>query len=357
MTRRTFVALPLLFARAGLITALARRQVRVGVFGLFHPRELIVRPADGGEIVLRTDRATHVLRGRDEVHVLAAGESLQIVTAGSASLADAVRVGGRSGGAADLEISVPGRITRAFQGQVDFARMGDALTPIVSMDLEAAVASVVAAEQGVSTPMEALKAQAVAARSYFTAARGRHEGFDFCDTTHCQFLRDPPATESLFARATGETSGAVLAFRGTPIAVLYSASCGGRTQSLADAGFGMTDGYPYFSVECPYCALHATQWDSRLALNDVTERLEVDRSEKTRLAIGRRNGWSAVPGNNFEVIRESDALVLHGRGQGHGIGLCQAGATGLAGDGASFGEILAHYLPGTTLKIASEAGH
>jgi SpoIID/LytB domain protein len=118
------------------------------------------------------------------------------------------------------------------------------------MDLETAVASVVAAEQAGSTPPEALKAQAVAARSYYTGARHRHRAFDFCDTTHCQFLREPPTSDHPAARAARETAGLVLAFRGAPIEALYSASCGGRTRTLADAGLRAADGYPYFSVEC-----------------------------------------------------------------------------------------------------------
>ena len=96
---------------------------------------------------------------------------------------------------------------------------------------------------------------------------------------------------------------------------------------------------------------HPKEWDSRLQLDAETQRLEADRSEDARLAVGRRNGWSVVPGNSFETTREADALVLHGRGQGHGIGLCQAGAAALARDGAPFAEILAHYYPGTTLAM------
>ena len=210
----------------------------------------------------------------------------------------AVRVTGPTGQAADLQLSVPGRITRRFHGRLDVILDGSELVPVVSMDLETAVASVVAAEQIGSTPPEALKAQAVAARSFFIAARRRHHGFDFCDTTHCQFLREPPAADHPAARAARETAGLVLAFRGAPIPAFYSASCGGRTRTLAEAGLDAADGYPYFSVECG----------------------------AARHAAGDRNG--------------------------HGIGMCQRGAASLAAEhGASFAEILKHYYPGTTLEV------
>jgi peptidoglycan hydrolase-like amidase len=131
------------------------------------------------------------------------------------------------------------------------------------------------------------------------ASGHRHRGFDVCDTTHCQFLREPPNEDQPAARAARETVGLVLAYRGSPIAAFYSASCGGRTRTLAEAGLSPGEGYPYFSVEC----VSATQ----------------------RHAEGERSG--------------------------HGIGLCQEGAASMAfGAGASFEEILRHYYPGTTLQ-------
>ncbi len=344
-------SLLLLVVSLGGAPAATVTDVRIGVFGLFHPQSLTVRSVREGGITLRTDRDACVLRDGEAASVRAVGGLVRVECAGRALSGATLRIVGPTGGTADLEMSVPGAITRTFRGHVGVTMAGQELVPVVSMDLETAVASVVAAEQIASTPIAALEAQAVAARSYFVAARGRHRGFDFCDTTHCQFLREPPGAGSPATRAARDTAGLVLAFRGAPIAALYSASCGGRTRSLADAGLQTTDLYPYFSVECSYCARHAKEWESRLALDAETERLDADRSERARLAVDRRRGWSAVPGNNFETTREPGALVLHGRGEGHGVGLCQAGAAALAAEsGATFAEILARYYPGTTLE-------
>jgi hypothetical protein len=68
------------------------------------------------------------------------------------------------------------------------ARNSD-LFAVATLDRETAVSSIVAAEMAESTPSEALKAQAVVARS-FLAADARHSDFDFCDTTHCQFIME-----------------------------------------------------------------------------------------------------------------------------------------------------------------------
>jgi hypothetical protein len=285
-----------------------RDGVRVGVFGLFHPRALSVRPGDENGLALVTDRDTLILRGRETADIrIVDGATLRVTCAERSVITETLRVASAREDITGVELSVvelsvPGRITRLFRGQLDITPIENELVAVVSMDLETAVASVVAAEQIASTPLEALKAQAIAARSYLVAARGRHHGFDFCDTTHCQFLREPPAPDRRAARAARETAGQVLAYRDRTIPAFYSASCGGRTRSLADIGRPVADGYPYFSVECAYCGRHP-----------------------------------------------------NGLAQGHGLGLCQVGAADLAATRhASCAAILAHYYPATNLTTLPE---
>jgi peptidoglycan hydrolase-like amidase len=261
--------------------------VTIGVFGLFHPTELEVRPAHGGAIVVERAGVRETLEG---AHAL--------------RIREAAHVTGRDGGPSEFVLSVPGRIRREFHGRLEIRPDHQALLAIVEMDREIAVASIVAAELPASTPLEALKAQAVAARSFLAASHHRHDGFDFCDTTHCQFLREPPKPGSPAARAAEETRGLALAYQGHVIAALYSADCGGHTRALADAEWKSPDprpdDYPYFAVECP-----------------------------------RRKPEASGP--------------ISGPVSGHGVGLCQAGAAEMAQTGASFREILNHYYPATTL--------
>lgn len=312
MTRRSFLTLAIVVGHGPGIARAARApfettapdRVRVGVFGLFHPRALSVRPGDARGLAIVTDRDTLVLRGRETADVrFIDGSTMQVTCAGRSITTDALHVlvlrgAGARDDIADVELSVPGRITRLFRGTLDITPVEEELVSVISMDLETAVASVVAAEQIAATPLEALKAQAIAARSYLVASPGRHRGFDFCDTTHCQFLREPPAPNRRAAQAARETAGQVLAYRDRIIPAFYSASCGGHTQSLADVGRPVADGYPYFSVDCPYCARHA---------------------DSPR--------------------------------QGHGLGLCQVGAADLAATRhAACADILAHYYPGTEQK-------
>lgn len=234
--------------------------VAICVFSLFHPRELVVRPWRGHPSSLAGMRRVRVSDA--DLPFTASGEFV---------------------------LAVPGKIERRFHGELQIRAVDGELRAIVRMDLETAVASVVAAESPPGAPMEALRAQAVAARSFFAASHGRHQGFDFCDTTHCQFLRQPPDLRERAWRAAESTHGLTLQYNGKTIPALYSADCGGHTDSLAGDQGG---GYPYTGVECP-----------------------------------RHSGLR----------------------RGHGWGLCQVGAAAMAASGAGFERILAFYYPGTSV--------
>jgi peptidoglycan hydrolase-like amidase len=258
----------------------AAQVVQIGVFSLFRPVELRVSPVSSAVLVITGD-TRDILEGR------------QTMAISLARISEPVRVSAPDGSETDFRLSIPGKIERQFHGILTIQAGDHKLIAVVAMDREVAVASVVAAEMPASTPKEALKAQAVVARSYYAAAGPRHDAFDFCDSTHCQFLRQWPQPSEDAFQAARETSGLVLTYLGKPFAAFYSASCGGQTRSLADAG----PGYPYYAVPCDFCRRHS-------------------------------------PG----VV------------EGHQLGLCQKGAAGLAQSGIGFREILDHYYPGTSVE-------
>jgi peptidoglycan hydrolase-like amidase len=156
------------------------------------------------------------------------------VVAGSRSAGSWI-ASARDGGAAAFRLIVPGKIHRIYWGRLTVQARNGELLAVISMDRETAVASIVAAEMVESAPMEALKAQAVVTRSFLAAGR-RHIDFDFCDTTHCQFLKSPPPLTSRVAKAVEATRGLILVYRGKPLAPMYSSRCGGQTRSLRDVG-------------------------------------------------------------------------------------------------------------------------
>jgi len=253
-----------------MIQALA--TIHISVFSLFHPTEFTVRPAQSSAIVLETAHGKQVLEG-----------------AQTGNIKGPARVTARDGGPAHFILSVPGRITREYYAKLEVRPEGNHLLALVEMDRETAVASIVDGESPGSLP-EARDAQAVAVRSYLVAMHGRHIGYDFCDTTHCQYLRGVSTKGALGQTAAIHTSGLAISYQGHVVPALYSADCGGHTKSLEEAGWPTSE-YPYFGVSCP----------------------------------------------------------IKGEMRGHGIGLCQRGAIELARLGKSFREIIGYYFPATVL--------
>jgi stage II sporulation protein D len=186
----------------------------------------------------------------------------------------------------------------------------------------------------------------VVTRSYFRAGRGRHHNFDFCDLTHCQFLREPPPPGSAAAEAVRATQGLVITYEEKPVAAMFTRSCGGRTRTPAELGLPV-NGYPYFGVVCDYCHQNPSRWRRQVSREDAE--LLSGQGESGRLAIDRRLGWNAVPGNTYTMQTVNGEVVLEGTGQGHGIGLCQRGTKGMAENGASYREILEHYFPNSSI--------
>jgi stage II sporulation protein D len=298
----------------------------------------------GGEKTFVLERSS----GSDTAEITVSGGDLLLHTGKQSVRISELRASTRGNGASDFMLAIPGKITRRYHGLLEVKAGAGNLVPVIQMDLESAVASVVQAESAPDAPLEALQAQAVATRSYVVAARARHRDFDFCDTTHCQFLREPPPPESNASRATVATRGLVLAYQGRAVPAMFTRSCGGRTRTPQEVGLS-GEGYPYFSAVCEYCLRHPTHWIRHLAPADAADMDLRQPTENSRLETDRHLGWDAVPSNNFIARHDAAGVVLEGTGEGHGIGLCQAGAKAMAQSGASFREILAHYYPNTTV--------
>ncbi len=328
------------------------QEVRIGVLGLFRPQQLILTAPLGTTVVVRAGSNSIVLEasaGYDLARLTTFRDELFLEVGEVKFSAHEIHAASPADAAVEFQLAIPGKICRSYHGTLDVRSSSGVLEPVVGMDLETAVASAVLAESAPRAPMEELKAQAVATRSYYISAKARHRDFDFCDTTHCQFLRQPPAEQNDSWHATMATRGLVLEYLGRPIAAMFTRSCGGTTRTPADLSM-TTDGYPYFAIDCSYCRREPVRWQTRVSLADAHELIQG--GEAARLRIDRRLGWRVVPSNNFDVHAENSWANLEGTGEGHGIGMCQRGATSMAEAGARYREILDFYYPNTDIVSA-----
>lgn len=265
----------------------------------------------------------------------------------------------------------------------------DALRVVLRMPLEDYVAGVLAGESGNFRNLEAMKAMAVAVRTYAARFRGRHVagGFDYCDTTHCQDLR--LAVENPRTRAAAHaTAGELLWHAGALATAYYHAHCGGK---LAAAGeVWPTVKAPYLKTQPdPYCAAAPLHWQTTLARAEITQALAASgvrlpeqwqgvavvarsasgRAQRlrfagpggsaevaastVRFAVGRALGWNRIRSELYEIRSDAAGVTFTGAGAGHGVGLCQAGAEQMAAQGRSYRDTLAFYYPGTSVARGS----
>src|SRR5271157_543839 len=259
-----------------------------------------------------------------------------------------------------------------------------ALLLAATLPVERYVELAVAAESGAADSPESRKALAVAARSFALQPSHGHTAFDVCDSTHCQWVHWRSTTEAHAAALA--TAGEVLWLHGSRAAAYFHQNCGGRTASAgevwpAKAASNHAARGALISRPDPFCQrAGSSEWSATLSRAELTQALaaaglaapgwksltvaqrgESGRAtmllvgstqvlaEHFRLAVGRALGWNRIRSNWFEVAAQGDGFLFHGRGSGHGVGLCQAGAAQMAQEGRGYREILAQYFPGSTV--------
>jgi stage II sporulation protein D len=169
--------------------------VTVAVFRLFHPERVDITTQHNAMVSIQTGsvEVKRVLGRGQRLQVESRGEGLEVKVfehderLSLARKADALRTEETV-----CTLSVPGAIQRDFSGRLELAVLRGRLLSRVTVQEEAAVQQILASEMAEAQEPEALKTQAILVRSYLRTATGRHrkDGYDFCDTTHCQFFTD-----------------------------------------------------------------------------------------------------------------------------------------------------------------------
>ena len=238
--------------------------------------------------------------------------------------------------------------------------------------------------------------QAVVARTYAMASRGRHsaEGFDVCSTTHCQLYEPSRLQTSRWAgsarTAAARTSGLVLWYKQAPVTALFHADCGGYTSTAVNVWGGTARPYITARADDDIEGVVHTAWrydvsaadllrvlnsDARMGVGrridtlqvvdrDVSgradtvalngERDRLVRAEDLRARLTRAFGARTIRSTMFTVRRERASFVFEGRGFGHGVGLCQAGAMARLKAGVTLRDVLLRYFPQTTLHTLGD---
>ncbi|MBR1884803.1 MAG: SpoIID/LytB domain-containing protein [Schwartzia sp.] len=285
-----------------------------------------------------------------------------------------------------------------YRGHIVLSLAADGtITVINEVKLDDYIGGVISEEMSPDWPSEALKAQAVAARTFAVYSLGLHDedGYDVCTTTHCQVYGGIESESPEGLRAVSATRGEILTYQGKAIYAAFHASSGGMTAGSEEAG-GMALPYLKPVRDSGDQATPNRHWQVSLSVRELSSKLAAsgfsvgslkalgltplkvgqgapDRypsgrveqvrfvgSKQTVSVSGTKLRWMlGLPGTLFEIHLDKEAakgkidlsgkdtakLVFDGYGRGHGIGLAQWGAKAMAAQ-KQYREILGHYYKG-----------
>lgn len=359
----------------------ARSILRVGMWTLWRDREVLLKPAGpNSRITFRTCADCAALSFAQPIGIRAEGDRITIAGPDKNGNASRVWISGAATFTAHGE-------TATLQNPVTVFAHAGILVIAVSIPVESYVERVVASESGPTDSPQSLQALAIAVRTFALHEAHGHTDYDLCDSTHCQLLhwggnraRQPAARAAALA-----TAAETLWFHSRRALAYFNKDCGGRTVSPVEI-WPRACAVPYLASRSDrYCTGGGgNEWSSELSRAELSnalaatgvaapgwQHLTVERrgesgrvvtlhldatqvsAEPFRLAVGQALGWNRIPSTWFEVSQQGDRFLFHGRGWGHGVGLCQKGAAAMAAGGHSTEQIVQQYFPGA--QSADEA--
>ena len=251
--------------------AAARETLRVGMWTLWHDREVVLTPAGPDHKItaaklLRVRRRSHSLK---KATIRAEGDALTLTAAGKTGTATRILLAG------PVTLTAHGETVTLHDPVAITARNG-ALVIVVTLPVESYVERVVASESGPADSAESLKALAIVVRSFALHEAHGHADYDLCDSTHCQLLHWGGNGERAAAAhaATLATAGETLWFHGQRALAYFGKDCGGRTAS-PDEIWPRAKPVPYLpSQPDRFCTADGgSEWASEITHAELTAAL------------------------------------------------------------------------------------
>lgn len=272
-----------------------------------------------------------------------------------------------------------------YRGKLELHNVLGKIYIINILNIEEYLFSVVPSEMPSSWNIEALKAQAVASRtySYYHLLKNKSKNiYDLDSTTNFQVYKGISSETPSSIEAVTKTSGMIMTYNYEPIVAYFHSTSGGKTADDKDVWQG-SDLLYLESVECKYSENSPHyEWTTELTINEIANALSrkykrIDNIQKIsfkknndrviEVTVVHNNGTIKLSGNEFRMLfppqklkstyftakRDKKSLIIQGRGWGHGVGMCQWGAKGRSEKGIKYEEILNYYYKDIKFKKIS----
>ena len=256
-----------------------------------------------------------------------------------------------------------------YEGEFSLQPSTKKIQVINTLPVEEYVAGVVEAEGGANKPLEYYKVQAILSRTYALRNHERHVGYDVCDGTHCQVYHGISKKDIDIFTAVKATQNLVIVDSSAQlITAFFHSNCGGQTCSAQDV---WKSNLSYcVGKKDPYCmGMPNSTWEKRISSTDwknylTTKNISLNDSDEciagnmncsankrpfyyiqknTSLPTKEMRTDLKLKSAYFHIEELDNEIILHGRGFGHGVGLCQEGAMNMAKKGKLAEDILQFY--------------
>ncbi len=274
-----------------------------------------------------------------------------------------------------------------YRGTLEIHNVMGRLHIINKLKMDEYLYGVVPGEMPVSWPVEALKSQAIAARTYAYHHIMKNPGelFDLDATTKFQVYKGISVENEKSTLAVDQTSGEIGTYQSRPIVSYFHSTCGGKIADDKTVWNGVD--LPYLkSFACPFCGTSPKfSWEERISIEEITRALrktaggirsvksisfKKDEGRVNSVVIYHNLGRMKLTGNQFRLLvsaerikslnfttkKTRDGFILHGYGYGHGVGMCQYGAKGMAERGYGYRDILKFYYKNINISNIHESG-
>ncbi len=288
----------------------------------------------------------------------------------------------------DVAVIAAGK-ERRYRGFVDVLLLPNGKLLVVNqLEVEDYIKGVLVHEVSNRWPIEAIKAQAVATRSYafVQIAANIIKDFDVTNDIYSQVYGGRTSERYRTNLAVDATKGEILIFEGKVLPAYFHATCGGHTEDAAELWPKQVLA-PLKGVRCIYCRQSPHYfWKRNVVLKEIQAKLNAkgysigliedimitsrndsdrilsltitDRAGK-QIAISGKDfreilGPNFIRSNNYYIVMQGYYCDFLGKGWGHGVGMCQWGAQGMSAQGLSYDKILEFYYPGATIAVVKD---
>jgi stage II sporulation protein D len=347
------------------------QQLRVGIFNDLNTKAVVFSIVTGGYLMTGDDRAIQTCKSGQNLYLAREGDSIRCIAVGKdIGLFRIVRFNSLADSSTfSLRLLEPQMSIRYYNDNVELSVQLGKMQTINIVDIDKYIAGVVESEGGVKATSEYYKTQAVLCRTFALSHLDRHteENFYLCDGTHCQAYNGRNSGRTIILKAAFETRGLIVTDKDSVfIIAAFHSDCGGETESARNVW--LID-KPYLKpVKDPYCqnqrnfrwerSLSLEQWKNYLAENGFHIKADISTSQLNFTQYNRRQYYKVgsdsitfrkirtdlnLHSAFFSVEAKEGNIEFHGRGYGHGVGLCQEGAMQMSKLGYDFRKILNFY--------------